>query len=200
MTERADNAQRPLRADARRNHARVLEAARAAFAEAGAMVPLDEIARRAGVGAGTVYRHFPTKEALFEAVIVDHLERLADEGITALAGPDPAQAFFGYLQLLTADAAAKRDLADALAGAGVNLRSATLDAATRLRNVLADLLARAQHAGAVRPDVDTDDVHAVVAGALAAEKHRADPAGPGRLSALICDALRSGNDSSFVET
>ena len=72
---------RPMRADARRNRARVLEAARAVFAEEGLAVPLDEIAARAGVGAGTVYRHFPTKEALFEAVVTD---RIAPENVHRL--------------------------------------------------------------------------------------------------------------------
>src|SRR5438876_7565800 len=69
---------RPLRADAQRNRAKVLAAAQEAFAAEGIAVPLDEIARRAGVGAGTVYRHFPTKEALFEAVIADRLEHFAE--------------------------------------------------------------------------------------------------------------------------
>ena len=70
---------RPLRADARRNRERILAAATAAFAADGLSVPLDEIARRAGVGPGTLYRHFPAKEALWEAVLHDRLQRLADE-------------------------------------------------------------------------------------------------------------------------
>ena len=76
---------RPLRADARRNRERILAAATAAFAADGLSVPLDEIARRAGVGPGTLYRHFPAKEALWEAVLHSRLERLADEA-EALAG------------------------------------------------------------------------------------------------------------------
>ena len=70
---------RPLRADARRNRERILAAATAAFAAEGLSVPLDEIARRAGVGPGTLYRHFPAKETLWEAVLHDRLRRLADE-------------------------------------------------------------------------------------------------------------------------
>jgi AcrR family transcriptional regulator len=72
----------PLRADARRNRARVLEAAQEAFTAEGLSVPLDEIARRAGVGAGTVYRHFPTKEALFEAVVVHRIQGLTEDALT----------------------------------------------------------------------------------------------------------------------
>jgi len=189
---------RPLRADARRNRARVLEAAREAFAAEGLAVPLDDIARRAGVGAGTVYRHFPTKEALFEAVIVDRLEYLAAEAGLAVAaaagaGPDDeavSAAFFGFLALMVADASTKKDLADALAGAGVDLRAVTLHAAGRLRGHLDDLLARAKAVGAVRADVDTEDLHAVVFGALAAEQRRADAERPGRIAGLICDGLR----------
>jgi AcrR family transcriptional regulator len=196
----AQAAARPLRADARRNRARVLDAAREAFAAEGLAVPLDDIARRAGVGAGTVYRHFPTKEALFEAVIVDRLEYLAGEAQLAVAAAVDAgassdaeavsAAFFDFLSLMVADASTKKDLADALAGAGVDLRAVTLHAAGRLRGHLDDLLARAQAAGAVRADVDSEDLHAVVFGALAAEQRRADSERPGRIAALICDGLR----------
>ena len=92
----AATAARPLRADAVRNRAKVLAAASEAFAAEGLAVPLDEIARRAGVGAGTVYRHFPTKEALFEAVITDRLLALAADAEARLASnEDAGEAFFG---------------------------------------------------------------------------------------------------------
>ena len=181
---------RPLRADARRNRARVLDAAREVFATEGLAVPLDDIARRAGVGAGTVYRHFPTKEALFEAVIVDRLEFLDTEARSALESSDAGAAFYEFLAVMVADASSKKDLADALAGAGIDLRAVTLDAAGRLQRNLAELLARAQTAGAVRAGVDTSDLHAVVFGALAAEQRRADASRPGRIAQLICDGLR----------
>src|SRR6185503_19902238 len=88
---------RPLRADAARNRARVLDAARTAFAEAGLDVGVEEIARRAGVGKGTLYRRFPTKEALVRAIfedILDEIERIVD---TSESEPDPWAAFAGYL-------------------------------------------------------------------------------------------------------
>ncbi|MEZ0092350.1 TetR/AcrR family transcriptional regulator [Streptacidiphilus sp. EB129] len=186
---------RPLRADARRNRARVLEAAREVFAAEGLAVPLDEIARRAGVGAGTVYRHFPTKEALFEAVVTDRIKALTEVGREALAdiaaGGDPGEAFFGYLAVVVADAGTKMDLADALVGAGVDLQRATLDAAGDLRGALGELLARAQSADAVRTDVDVADLHALVAGAVAAERSRGAGARPGRLTRIISDGLRT---------
>jgi len=178
---------RPLRADARRNRARVLKAAQEAFAAEGLAVPLDEIARRAGVGAGTVYRHFPTKEALFEAVVTDRLEALAQDGRAALREPDVGAAFFGFLTHLVADAQTKKDLADALAGAGIDLCTSTQEAAADLHAQLSALLKQAQQAAAVRPDIDVSDLHAIVFGALAAET-RADRSG--RITAIIFDCLR----------
>src|SRR3954470_16851858 len=91
---------RPLRADAVRNRERVLEVAYETFAEEGLSVPIDEIARRAGVGAGTVYRHFPTKEPLFEAIASDRIQYLIDSAARFAEAQDPGEAFLGYLALL----------------------------------------------------------------------------------------------------
>src|SRR5690606_32524481 len=125
-----------------------------AFAEEGASVPLDEIARRAGVGAGTVYRHFPTKEALFEAVIRHRVEELLDDARARADADDPGEAFFGFLAELADGVAAKRDLTDALAaqGAGVDATVSTTTGA--MHEALDVLLRRAQEAGDVRTDVD----------------------------------------------
>jgi AcrR family transcriptional regulator len=185
---------RPLRADAVRNRARVLEAARAAFAAEGVAVPLDDIARRAGVGAGTVYRHFPTKEALFEAVIADQLAALAADAEARLAqNGDPGEQFFEFFASVVDDGTRKADLADALTTAGVGLKQETLEAAGRLQAGLATLLERAQQAGAVRKDMDTLDLHALAVGALAAERKRASgpDAEPGKLARIIYEGLRS---------
>src|SRR5215218_10822981 len=89
---------RPLRADAARNRARVLEVAYETFAAEGLAVPIDEIARRAGVGAGTVYRHFPTKEELFRAVIQDRISRIVDDGRDLLASGHAGEALFTFLR------------------------------------------------------------------------------------------------------
>src|SRR5277367_2631171 len=105
---------RPLRADAARNRENVLRAAREAFAEAGYGVPLDEIAARAGVGPGTVYRHFPAKEVLFEAVVSARLEDLVHDARARASDSDPGSAFFGYLARIAEESAAKRDLPDAI--------------------------------------------------------------------------------------
>jgi AcrR family transcriptional regulator len=181
---------RPLRADARRNRELILQAARDSFAAEGIGVPLEEIARRAGVGPGTVHRHFPTKEALFEAVVVEHLEQLTRDARTALQADEAGSAFFAFLARMTSEADAKQDLADALAGAGASLGSATLQVAADLREIFAALLARAQRAGVVRTDVNAADVHAIVLAALTARRQRADTARPDRLAALVFDCLR----------
>src|SRR3954453_10516153 len=93
----------PLRADAQRNRQRVLDAARDAFAEVGFAVPLDDIAARAGVGPGTVYRHFPTKEALFQAVITARVTDLVTTARQHAEAPDPGAAFFAFLTHLGAE-------------------------------------------------------------------------------------------------
>jgi AcrR family transcriptional regulator len=179
-------ADRPLRADARRNRDNVLRAAREAFAAHGYGVPLDEIAALAGVGPGTVYRHFPSKEELFEAVVTERLRDLIDAARALAGDPDPGQAFFGLLGRFRAEVAAKRDLPDAIAVPG-----ALQD---ELRAALDVLLRRAQDHGAVRPDITVQDLMALLKALLgtigdqspgAAAEARTD-----RLIAVVFDGLR----------
>lgn len=183
---------RPLRADARRNRDRILEAARAAFGVEGSDVSLDEIARRAGVGAGTVYRHFATKEALFEAVVFDRMEELAQEARNLLNDPDPGRAFSSFIERLAREGASKRDLVEALASAGIHLRLGEAPMLRALTDVLAELLRRAQLAGSVRRDISVDDVMAVLIGAAYAICHSgADAKQTRRLLAIMHDGLRA---------
>ena len=147
---------RPLRADAARNREKVLRAAREAFAESGYGVPLDEIASRAGVGPGTVYRHFPAKEALFEAVVTARITDLVSDARARGDAADPGEAFFGFLTRIAGEAAAKRDLPDAISIAG-SLREDLLAA-------LDVLLRRAQQAGAVRAGIRTSDLIVLMKG------------------------------------
>src|SRR5258708_33272642 len=111
---------RPLRADAARNRARVLEVAYEAFASDGPSVPIDEIARRAGVGAGTVYRHFPTKEALFAAVIDDRVRGIVASGRALLGSVGPGEALFVFLREMAMTSATDHGLVEALAGYGMD--------------------------------------------------------------------------------
>ncbi|MGC4988190.1 TetR/AcrR family transcriptional regulator [Nocardia salmonicida] len=145
---------RPLRADARRNRELVLSAAQEAFASEGISVPLDEIARRAGVGAGTVYRHFPSKEALFTAAIIDRVERAVAYARELTTADDAGVAFFEFLAFLARENGVKRDLADAVGSD----RLAALGASADLSGAIGTLLARAQRTGAIRPDIDVDDL------------------------------------------
>ncbi|MBH5335926.1 TetR/AcrR family transcriptional regulator [Streptomyces pactum] len=179
-----------LRSDARRNRARVLDAARSAFAEGGLTVPLGEIARRAGVGAGTVYRHFPSKESLFQAVVEESVRRFAAEARQLARSADPAGAFFGFLTGVVERSCADQALREALGAlteAPYRWRS---DALEELGAALEVLLTLAQEAGAVRADADIADIKALLVGALVMERHRSTAGGPGRAVAIVCDGLR----------
>ena len=175
-------AARPLRADAARNRESVLRAARDAFAESGYGVPLDEIAARAGVGPGTVYRHFPTKEALFEAVVTARVQDLLTDARARADAADPGAAFFGFLARIAAESAAKRDLPDAISIAG-SLRE-DLDAALDV------LLRRAQRAEAVRADIRTPDIIVLLKGLFASLADVSDQARRDLVFAVLADGLR----------
>lgn len=181
------DAERPLRADARRNKQQILEAARAAFTIDGVGVSLDEIARRAGVGPGTVHRHFPTKKQLYDAIVTVHLDELRQQAQAALDNGDEGAGFFPYLTELIERAGPKQDVTEALAAAGAEPGPMAQQAAADLREVFGALLNGAQKSGAVRGDVNAEDVQAVVVAALAAQRYRKDG---GRIADLILGCLR----------
>jgi AcrR family transcriptional regulator len=178
---------RPLRADAARNRARVLEVAYQTFAEQGLGVPIDDIAERAGVGAGTVYRHFPTKDALIGAVVADRLGTLVDDARTMLAGDDPGEALFAFLHALLTWVTTDRGLLDALVGAQVDIGAVAPDAEQEFRAVLAELVAAGQRAGVVRPEVTAGDVKAL----LSVCQAMPDTASVERVTAVVIDGLRA---------
>jgi AcrR family transcriptional regulator len=181
---------RPLRADAARNRARVLEVAYETFAAEGLAVPIDEIARRAGVGAGTVYRHFPTKEDLYRAMIEDRINRIVDDGRALLTSGDPGDALFTFLRSMVLQwGATDRGLADALAGFGIDVKDAMPEAEDAFLGLIGDLLRAAQKAGTVRDDVDVPDVKALMVGAQAMQTYKPDTAA--RLTEVIIDGLRT---------
>jgi AcrR family transcriptional regulator len=180
------------RADARRNRARLLEVATRAFAERGLTVPLDEIARLAGVGPGTLYRHFPTRESLFEAVVQQRLEQLVDAARDQLDSADPGAALFTFIEIMVAEAAPKKDLIDALTGAGIDVHARLATTGAEVRTHLGLLLTRAQHAHQVRTDITATDLMALIAGILRSQ-HGPDTANPARALAVIRDGMQTSH-------
>ncbi len=185
-----DEALPSTRADARRNRLAILAAADAAFAEEGIGVPVDEIARRAGVGAGTLYRNFPTKEALFEAVIRQHMEAVAAEARALYTSSHPTQALFQFIGHLAEQAGRKRNLIDALSGAGVDVQASLGDTKQEVQAAAEVLLRRAQRAGEVRSDVTLEDLFALVMGACAFSSPASDEGSQARMISVVCEGLR----------
>ena len=186
---------RPLRADAARNRARVLDAARTAFAEAGLDVGVEEIARRAGVGKGTLYRRFPTKEALVRAIfdgILEDIEALSVETDTVA---DPGGAFAHFLSGAARMQATNQGFYDVVA---YRLGAAALSAEQRTRflDAAARPLLRAQEAGFVRSDLVPEDVQMMLrmVGATTRPAPDGKPMGDHwpRFLGLLLDAARPG--------
>lgn len=173
---------RPLRADAQRNRDKVLRAAHDLFATGGFEVSVDDIASRADVGPGTVYRHFPAKEALFQAVVTTRISDLVADAQERARHADPGEAFFGFLTRLAAEAEAKRDLPHALSVPGP-LRD-------DLHAALTVLLVAARDAGHVRPGVTTSDLLALLKGLLTSAGDAPDAGQTARLTAIVVDGLR----------
>jgi AcrR family transcriptional regulator len=182
---------RALRADARRNVARVLEAAEEVFSTQGLAVPIDVVAARAGVGIGTVYRHFPTKEALFKAVVVARLESLLERARQLSTATDAGEAMFTFVGEVAALASEKKDLTDELARAGIDSEELHSTVRDELERAFDVLLCRAQAAGAVRHDITSPEVTALLMGTCMAADMRRGKEPTCRLVAILCDGLRA---------
>jgi AcrR family transcriptional regulator len=183
---------RALRADAQRNRARLLVVAEEMFAERGTGVSTEEIARKAGVGIGTVFRHFPTKEALLEAVFIDRLTRLGEQATALSNSEQPGPAFFAFFALVVDQGSSKNAFADALTAAGINAQAAASDVAGEFGGALMGLLTGAQRAGAVRADIGVTELKAVLVGASrAVEQIGDDPTARARMIGILLDGLRA---------
>jgi AcrR family transcriptional regulator len=187
QTQPAPLSKRPKRADALRNYEKLLAAAREAFTESDRSASLEDIARRAGVGIGTLYRHFPTRSDLVEAVYVDEVEALSHRA-GELTDLEPWEALTAWLQGFVGYVATKQALADELFA--IADRDATVFVGCRamLHAAGEPLLRRAQEAGIVRPDVTIDEVVRMVGGI--AKIPADDPADVQRVLAVALDGLR----------
>jgi AcrR family transcriptional regulator len=178
------------RADARRNRELVLRTAVRAFADEGLEVSLGRIAQRAGVGAGTVYRHFPSKEVLLEAVLAEHIDNLAAAADRWAARAAPGDALFGFLLEVIEKSAGRKGVCDALTADKGWPRAMLAAAAGRFGDALGRLLASAQQAGAVRGDLRADDLAALASGGAALCATHRNRARGLRLARLLLDGLR----------
>jgi AcrR family transcriptional regulator len=179
----------PMRADARRSHERLLAAATEAFAEKGAEAPLEDIAKRAGVGIGTLYRHFPTRLDLQEAVYRQQVSAVCAQGADLADDPSPGDAFAAWLQGLARYLVTKRGLASALIAAKGKDSEVISLCSQIIRSTADRLLQRAQEAGAVRADLTTMDVMMLVHGMVVASERTPDQAD--RLLSIALDGMRS---------
>lgn len=178
-----------MRADARRNRARILAAAGKVFAEQGPSGSTEQVAAEAGVAIGTVFRHFPTKQALLQAIMKDLLERLAGQARELAGQDDPATGIFTFFTSLVRQAAEKKTVVELLADAGIDVPVA--DSVHTLRQGIGTLLARAQEAGAVRDDVRPDVLIALLVGVCQSAVHAGwDRDLQDRTLAVIFDGLR----------
>jgi AcrR family transcriptional regulator len=181
---------RALRADARANRARILDAAEEVFGAGGESASTEDVARLAGVGAGTVFRHFPTKAALLEAVLVRRFDRLREQAEALLDAADPGEALHSLFGHLVAYAAAKIAITEALLDAGGDRDGEAARAAEGLHQAVGALLDRARQAGAVRDDAELPEVYALLAGlARAAARASLDEDAKERLVAIVFDGL-----------
>jgi AcrR family transcriptional regulator len=182
---------RSLRADARDNRERILTAAEDVFGRS-PNASTDEVAKLAEVGIATVFRHFPTKIELLEAVLTLRLERLRDRA-TELAGhEDAGAAFFGFFSQVVSESASKLAIAEALSASGSVAGQAAKDAGAGLREAFGLLLNQAQQAGAVRRDAGFPEVYALLVGASrGATATGLEPAVRDRMLGLLYDGLRS---------
>jgi AcrR family transcriptional regulator len=184
----ATTVERPQRADARRNREAILKAARHVFGREGAGAQMDDIARRAKLGVGTLYRHFPTKEALFAALATDHFERVTALAREAAQIEDPwlsfEQLLVGPGQLMITD----RSVAEVVSASPASMTAAK-DQQTELFEVAGAIMSRAQAAGVLRPDARPSDIGLVMRGLC--QQCGSDPGDADRYLRIALDGFRT---------
>ncbi|MDT0571970.1 helix-turn-helix domain-containing protein [Streptomyces sp. DSM 3412] len=191
-------APRPLRADARRNRQRILEVATRAFSERGADASLDAIAKAAGVGPGTLYRHFPSREALIEAAYRSELARVCDSATELLAGHPPDRAMRLWMDRFIDYLATKKGMAEALRAVVASGADPFAESLDRLSAAIGALLQAGAGVGLLRSDVDPLDVAFSLGGVSLVANDPVHRERAGRMLDLILDGLRygAGRDAS----
>jgi AcrR family transcriptional regulator len=189
-----------LRADARRNHEKIIEGARAVFARDGASAQMEDVARASGVGVGTVYRHFPTKEALMTELVRRTFESFVETAREALANDgEPFEVLAATLRrdsdLIAGDAAVQQ----AMMGAGAEVFAGTEYERRQLGEVTQQLVERAQQAGTMRPDARADDIPMLMCGVCATMGHTAKMFDWRRHLELAIDGLRARREADSAD-
>ena len=186
---------RPMRADAIRNRARVLAAARDCMARQGLDVQMEEIAKKAGVGVGTVYRHFPNKDELIDALAADRFVRLAELADESLENPEPWEAFVAFMRASAMIQVDDKALSEVLVS-----RSDTMRRAAESVNMLdrvAKVINRAKESGDLRADARPEDVPMVMCALAGACNH--PMSNPERYISLIIDGMRAPGSTPLAE-
>jgi AcrR family transcriptional regulator len=183
---------KPRRADARRNYERLLAAADAEFTERGANASLEDIAKRAGVGIGTLYRHFPTRDDLIARVLEESTQAIVARGRALLDKRDPAAQLLRWLHDLVAFVTTYRDLTAAIANSIVAETGTRLcSGCEAITETGAALLARAQDAGQIRGDAEIKEVILSAHAAAWIAEQTKDPSAVDRLLGILFDGLRA---------
>ncbi|WP_433211056.1 TetR/AcrR family transcriptional regulator [Microtetraspora malaysiensis] len=193
MAQRSTQTRPGERKDARRNYERLLTAAQAAFAEDGVGASLNDIARTAGVGNVTLYRHFPTRQALLEALLGESLRGLRTRSDELLASASPHEALTIWLAAAVEHAMTYRGLVDALVDSLADPASDLYATCQAVKTAGAQLLDRAQRAGTARPDVDASALFSLVAAVAWASERT--PAHGDQLLAVMLDGLRHRSEN-----
>jgi len=179
----------PMRKNARANRDRILAAAEAVFGAAGELGSTEDVADRAGVGIATVFRHFPTKDALIEATLVRQFDRLSEQASRLAGEPDPGRAVRELIVTLIETSSTKLTLIS-LVGESGQLPPAVQEATSRVQAAIGDILARAKDAGAVAGDVTVEEFFVLVRGVgQAAATMPAAPVTLDRAIEIICRGL-----------
>jgi AcrR family transcriptional regulator len=181
---------RPVRSDARRNREKLVAVAQAAFAAADGPVALEAIAREAGVGIGTLYRHFPTREALVEAVYAAELDDVTASAPALLEELPPEAALRAWMDRYAAFVETKRGMADVLRASMASGRIATPATRRRITAAIGSILDAGARAGTLRAGVDPEDVTLMLLGVFLSTSSGQDAERVGRMLDLIIDAVR----------